>query len=87
MTVLDIGAASGFFSFEMERRGGLVIATDLPSMPDHDFGPVYWATADVPGNDSCIRQSELPPFFYPSYPIIYAASHNSPCVSAFSLVY
>jgi tRNA (mo5U34)-methyltransferase len=58
-TVLDIGAASGFFSFEMERRGGLVTATDLPSMTDHDFGPVYRATVDVPGDDSYIRQPFL----------------------------
>lgn len=58
-TVLDIGAASGFFSFEMERRGGLVTATDLPSMTDHDFGPVYRATVDVPADDSYIRQPFL----------------------------
>jgi tRNA (mo5U34)-methyltransferase len=31
MTVLDIGAADGFFSFEAERRGAArVLATDLP---------------------------------------------------------
>lgn len=40
-TVLDIGAASGFFSFEFERRGGLVTATDLPDWFEHDFGPIY----------------------------------------------
>jgi len=59
MTVLDIGAASGFFSFEMERRGGTVTATDLPSMQDHDFGPVYRAAVDIPGDDSYIRQPFL----------------------------
>jgi tRNA (mo5U34)-methyltransferase len=40
-TVLDVGAASGFFSFEMERRGAQVTATDLPAWMDHDFGPAY----------------------------------------------
>lgn len=40
-TALDIGAASGFFSFEMERRGATVTATELPSWFDHDFSPVY----------------------------------------------
>lgn len=39
--VLDVGAASGFFSFELERRGGEVTATDLPAWFDHDFGPTY----------------------------------------------
>lgn len=40
-TVLDIGAASGFFSFEMEQRGAQVTAVDLPAWFDHDFGPCY----------------------------------------------
>jgi tRNA (mo5U34)-methyltransferase len=40
-TVLDIGAASGFFSFEFERRGAQVTATELPAWFDHDFGPNY----------------------------------------------
>jgi tRNA (mo5U34)-methyltransferase len=40
-TVIDIGAASGFFSFEFERRGAQVTATDLPTWFDHDFGPNY----------------------------------------------
>lgn len=39
--VIDIGAASGFFSFEFERRGASVLATDLPEWFDHDFGPNY----------------------------------------------
>jgi tRNA (mo5U34)-methyltransferase len=38
---LDIGAASGFFSFEMERRGASVLALDLPRWMDHDFGAPY----------------------------------------------
>ncbi len=40
-TALDVGAASGFFSFEMERRGARVTAIDLPAWLDHDFGPNY----------------------------------------------
>lgn len=39
--VLDIGAASGFFTFELERRGADVTATELPSWLGHDFGPLY----------------------------------------------
>jgi len=39
--VLDIGAASGFFTFELEKRGAQVVATELPSWFDHDVGPKY----------------------------------------------
>ena len=56
MTVLDIGAASGFFSFEMERRGGAVTATDLPKMQDHDFGPLHRAAREDGEDDSYIRR-------------------------------
>jgi hypothetical protein len=37
--VLDIGAATGFFSFEFERRGAIVISTELPSLLDIDKFP------------------------------------------------
>ena len=37
----DIGAASGFFSFEMEKRGAEGTAMDLPKWMDHDFGALY----------------------------------------------
>jgi tRNA (mo5U34)-methyltransferase len=40
-TALDIGTASGFFAFEMERRGAKVTAIDLPEWIAHDFGPLY----------------------------------------------
>ncbi len=40
-TALDVGAASGFFSFELERRGARVTAVDLPAWLAHDFGPCY----------------------------------------------
>ena len=40
-TVLDVGAASGFFTFEFERRGGTVTATDLPAWAAHDFAVRY----------------------------------------------
>jgi tRNA (mo5U34)-methyltransferase len=36
-TVLDIGRSSGFFSFEFERRGASVVATELPSQLDKEF--------------------------------------------------
>jgi tRNA (mo5U34)-methyltransferase len=37
MDVLDVGAATGFFSFEFERRGARVVAVDLPSLNDWDI--------------------------------------------------
>ena len=40
-TVLDVGAASGFFTFELERRGARVTATDLPTWKAHDFSAHY----------------------------------------------
>lgn len=46
-TVLDIGAASGFFSFELERRGADVTATELPTWFSHDFGPLYQPDMDT----------------------------------------
>ena len=40
MRVLDVGASNGFYSFEFERRGAEeVIALDLASWVDHDWGP------------------------------------------------
>jgi tRNA (mo5U34)-methyltransferase len=35
--VLDVGAASGFFSFYFEKQGAEVIATELPSIREWDF--------------------------------------------------
>lgn len=40
-TALDIGAASGFFTFEMEKRGAQVTSTELPEWGMHDFGPQF----------------------------------------------
>lgn len=37
LRVLDVGRASGFFSFEFERRGAETIATELGSFLDWDF--------------------------------------------------
>jgi tRNA (mo5U34)-methyltransferase len=45
-TVLDIGTASGFFAFELEKRGAEVVATDLPTWMAHDFGPLYQPDMD-----------------------------------------
>ena len=46
-TALDVGPASGFFSFEMEQRGATVTAIDLPSWESHDFGPRYTPDMDA----------------------------------------
>jgi tRNA (mo5U34)-methyltransferase len=40
-TALDIGAASGFFTFELEKRGAQVTSTELPNWINHDFGPLH----------------------------------------------
>lgn len=43
MRVLDVGRASGFFSFEFESRGAAVTATEIPSYLDWDFvGGEIW---------------------------------------------
>src|SRR5260370_40402597 len=39
MRVLDVGPATGFFSFEFERRGEEVVAMELPSLRDLDRFP------------------------------------------------
>ena len=43
--VLEIGPASGFLTFEMERRGADVVCVDLP--PDHAWDFVPFATLDT----------------------------------------
>ena len=38
--VLDVGASTGFFAYEFERRGAAeVVAVELPSWTDHDWTP------------------------------------------------
>jgi tRNA (mo5U34)-methyltransferase len=39
LRVLDVGPATGFFSFEFERRGASVVAMELPSLRDLDRFP------------------------------------------------
>ena len=39
MTALDVGSATGFFSFEFEKRGARVISVDLPSLEELDRFP------------------------------------------------
>jgi tRNA (mo5U34)-methyltransferase len=42
MRVLDVGASTGFFAYEFERRGALeVVGVELPSWGDHDWTPRY----------------------------------------------
>lgn len=42
LKVLDVGRASGFFSFEFERRGADVLSVDLPSPLHKDFVGGEW---------------------------------------------
>jgi len=44
MTVLDVGSATGFFSFEFERRGAQVVSVELPSLAHVDRFPYQDAT-------------------------------------------
>jgi tRNA (mo5U34)-methyltransferase len=40
MRVLDVGASTGFFAYEFERRGAAeVVCIELPSWNDHDWAP------------------------------------------------
>lgn len=42
MRVLDVGASTGFFAYEFERRGAAeVVAVELPSWGAHDWTPRY----------------------------------------------
>lgn len=46
-SVLDVGPAHGFFSFEFERRGAAKVATaELPSWVEHDASPVLQEVFD-----------------------------------------
>lgn len=39
MQVLDVGSATGFFAFELERRGARVVSVELPSLESLDRFP------------------------------------------------
>ncbi len=39
--VLDVGTASGYLSFEMEKRGAEVVSFDMPSVKSWNFVPHY----------------------------------------------
>jgi len=39
LTALDVGSATGFFAFEMERRGASVVSVELPSLERWDCFP------------------------------------------------
>lgn len=39
MRVLDVGASTGFFAYEFERRGAEVVAVELPNWEAHDWTP------------------------------------------------
>src|SRR5262245_17699909 len=55
-TALDVGAASGFFAFELERRGAAVTTVDLPEWFDHDFGPLYQPDRDTEGGRTYLHE-------------------------------
>jgi tRNA (mo5U34)-methyltransferase len=55
-TALDVGAASGFFSFELERRGARVTAIDLPAWHAHDFSPIYQPEQSLEAADAYLHQ-------------------------------
>ena len=38
LSVLDVGASNGYFSFLFESRGGQVVATELEEFQGHDYG-------------------------------------------------
>lgn len=48
MHVLDVGSATGFFSFEFERRGAQVVSVEVPSLDDIDRFPYQDVTQTVP---------------------------------------
>jgi len=58
-TALDVGPASGFFAFEMERRGARVTAVELPTWRDVDFGPCYQADMDETEAQSYLHEPIL----------------------------
>src|SRR2546421_359741 len=40
-TVLDVGTASGFLTFEAEKRGASVVSVDVRSMEERDKGKLF----------------------------------------------
>jgi len=54
LRVLEIGTASGFLCFEMERRGAAVIACDLS--PEQSWDIVPFAGLDVPAHVESYRR-------------------------------
>jgi SAM-dependent methyltransferase len=47
--VLDVGAASGFLTFEMERQGAEVVSFDIPDGGDWNYVPYAHPDFDAPG--------------------------------------
>ena len=47
LRVLEIGAANGFVTFELERRGAEVVAIDLPETARYDARPSLLETQDM----------------------------------------
>jgi tRNA (mo5U34)-methyltransferase len=52
MRVLDVGASTGFFAYEFERRGAAeVVGVELPSWNAHDWTPRYRREIETRSND------------------------------------
>jgi tRNA (mo5U34)-methyltransferase len=57
LRVLDVGASTGFFAYEFERRGAAeVVAVELPSWAAHDWTPRQRAT--LARKDSTLREKD-----------------------------
>lgn len=48
MNVLDVGSATGFFSFEFEKRGANVVSVEVPSLAEVDRFPYQDAARTAP---------------------------------------
>jgi SAM-dependent methyltransferase len=57
LRVLEIGAANGFVTFELERRGADVLAVDLPDTATYDARPSLLATQDMGAGVRLVRNA------------------------------
>ena len=57
LRVLEIGAANGFVTFELERRGAEVVAVDLPDTATYDARPSLLETQDMGAGLRLVRNA------------------------------
>ena len=55
-TALDVGPASGYFTFELERRGAELTVVELPRWEDHDFGPRHESKTNFQNAESYLHE-------------------------------